>query len=266
MLWLAAVAPRVVPAEGWAALAGVGAGFAAWLIIPAWWGVARGRRRDAAEETRRHELDQQRLELAREVHDVIAHNLTVIGVQTGAALRVLDRDLEAAREALTSIATTNRNALAELRDTLDVLRASDRVETGERRAPAGSLADLPALIDSVRAGGTPVELHTCDLPAGHVSPTVERVAYRIVQEALTNAVRHAPCASVTVDVAHHNDDLLDVRIVDNGPGLRGRPEGRGIAGMRERASALGGRLDLGRGPDGTGAVVSAHLPLKPQRR
>lgn len=266
-LWLATVAVQLAPSGGWALLGGAGAGFAAWLIIPAWLAMVWVRRREAAaaaDEARRHELDQQRLGLARDVHDVVAHNLTVIGVQTGAAMRMLDRDPERARQALDTIARTNRYALTELRDTLDLLRSPDRSGDTRPGAPVGGLAELPALVDSARSAGTSVEFHALE-PDVAAAPVVERTVYRIVQEALTNALRHAPAAEVTIRLDREADTLL-VEVRDNGPGLDGHPEGRGILGMRERAAVVGGTLSVSpqdlEGAEGNrGVVVRARVPV-----
>lgn len=188
-------------------------------------------------------------------------NLTIIGVQTAAALRVFDGDPGRAREALETVARTNRHALAELRETVDLLRSPDGADDGddaERRAPTGGLADLPALVESARSAGALAELRADLVPDGAVTPSVERTVYRIVQESLTNALRHAPGATVTVALEHRVDALL-VRIVDDGPGLRAGPEGRGLGGMRERAAAVGGSLTITSRETG-GVAVCAHLP------
>ena len=259
VVWLGVMLWQVVATGYWAALTGAGA-LALWLVIPAWWAAVRARHRDAAVaavQRHRHEIDEQRLELAREVHDVVAHNLTVIGVQTGAALRAFDRDPHRAWQALETIADTNRQALAELRETLDVLRSRDH-EADTARGPVGGLAELPALIESARNTGTTVEFTAADC-AHEASPMVQRTAYRIVQESLTNALRHAPGAAVTVAVERGPAELC-VRVCDDGPGRHDRVEGRGILGMRERAVTVGGSL-LVSGDDAGGVVVSAHLPL-----
>lgn len=258
-LWVAAAAVHIVPE--WSSLAGAALSFTAWLIIPVWLATARGRRHDAAAavaEQRRRELGEQRLELAREVHDVVAHNLTVIGVQAGAALRVFERDPDRARQALEAIARTNRQALAELRDTVDLLRSADDTDDDvDRRAPAGGLAEVTALVESARNAGPAVALHVTGPVDAAVAPRVERAAYRILQESLTNALRHAPGSEVTVRL-DHEADRLHIRVDDDGPGLRSHPEGRGILGMRERAAAVGGTLRLS--ADGSGLTVCAQLP------
>lgn len=257
----------------------VAAGLAipAWLGIPAAVGVAIRIRRDAAAEVRaaqaRRAVSEERLRLAQEVHDVAGHGFAVIAMQAGVALRVIDRDPAAARAALVAIRDASRDALAGLRAEVEALRTGpvpgdrgeapgDRAEGGEGpRRPQPGLADLPALVDRMRSAGLPV---TLDGPpsAVDVAPPVDLAAYRIVQEALTNVLRHAgPRASawVTVRVA---GDRLQIEVRDNGVGgpIDRTVSGHGLAGMRDRAASVGGELTAA--PlHPAGFLVTASLPL-----
>jgi signal transduction histidine kinase len=192
----------------------------------------------------------ERERIARELHDVVAHNLAVIVVQAGAAADVFDAQPEQARSALLAIDDAGRSALGELRRLLETVSGE-----GER-APAPGLSQLGALTDSVRAAGLQVELDVDDgapLPA-----LVDLAAYRIVQEALTNALRHAHARRVQVRVARAAG-ALTIEVLDDGSGAPGA-DGRGIVGMRERAQTLGGTLQTGARPGG-GFRVAAELPL-----
>lgn len=260
LVWVAAEAPAVAATGAWGSLALLALGSAGWLAIPVWLAMIRLRAADAraAEQAlRRHELDEQRLELAREVHDVVAHNLTVIGVQAGAALRVFDRDPETAREALDAIARTNRQALAELRGTVELLRDPDAAALPGTSVPDLGPAGIGTLVESARRGGAAVTW-TCTGAPANTSPAVHRAVHRIVQESLTNALRHAPGAAIEVVTAYEPGRLL-VEVTDDGPGLGDAPQGRGIAGMRERADAAGGTVSVTGNADG-GTTVRATFP------
>lgn len=255
--------PRTAVTGAWDELLPLAGTFATWLIIPAWWSTARERLRQTrltVAERHRREHGEQRLALAREVHDVVAHNLAVIGIQAGAGLRVFDHDPEQARAALRTIHHTNRQALAELRATVDLLRGDGipTAPTESQGTPAPGLPGLEDLLAAARATGVDARLEVSGVPV-IVTPLVERTAYRIVQEALTNALRHAPGASAIVALDYTPAQLV-VRIVDDGPGGNGHPEGRGILGMRERACSAGGTLTTGQSPRG-GFTVRAALPL-----
>lgn len=262
LVWVAAQAPAATATGAWGSLALLTLGSAGWLVIPVWLAMIRLRAADARaadQALRRHELDEQRLELAREVHDVVAHNLTVIGVQAGAALRVFDRNPETAREALDAIARTNRQALAELRGTVDLLR-----DPGATPAPGAPVPDLgPAgigtLVESARRGGAAVTW-TCTGAADDTSPAVHRAVHRIVQESLTNALRHAPGAAIEVVTAYEPGRLV-VEVTDDGPGIGDAPQGRGITGMRERADAAGGTVSV-TGDTAGGTTVRATFPAE----
>ncbi|PSL01061.1 signal transduction histidine kinase [Murinocardiopsis flavida] len=219
------------------------------------------RKEQAAEAQRVHEealrrsASDERLRLAREVHDVVAHNISLINVQAGTALYLIDAEPGRAREALSTIKSTSRDTLKELRATLGVLRAVDEEAP---RAPTPDLADLPELLERSRTSGIAIgfdtEGDTSVLPAN-----VRAAAYRIVQESVTNAVRHSRAGRIDVRVAFDGDDLT-VGVSDDGRGApQGFAAGNGIRGMRERAAALGGALDAGPG-DGGGFRVHARLP------
>jgi signal transduction histidine kinase len=229
---------------------------AAWLLIPAAVGITLKARRDARADVRaaqaRRAVSEERLRLAQEVHDVAGHGFSVIAMQAGVALRVLDRDPAAARAALEGIRATSREALDGLRSEVEAMRQ----DTAPLR-PATGLHDLPDLVDRLRASGLPIEL---TITAGEVPAEVDRAAYRIVQESLTNVLRHAgPGATASVQIGHSNGELrLDV--TDTGLPAPVRPGGRGIDGMRARAQALGGTLDAAPLPAG-GFAVRATLPL-----
>jgi signal transduction histidine kinase len=245
----------------------------AWLIIPAAVGVAIRARREATAEVRsaqaRRAVSEERLRLAQEVHDVAGHGFAVIAMQAGVALRVLDRDPAAARAALAGIRDASRDALDGLRAEVEALRAGSGRPGPEEsveapRRPRSGLVDLPALAARMRATGLPVTLDTP--PSTVEAPSaVEFAAYRIVQEALTNVLRHAgPRASAWVALRVADDRLqLSVRDDGQGPaaGDGGTAEGgHGIEGMRQRAASVGGTLIAGPA-EPTGFLVTATLPL-----
>lgn len=212
------------------------------------------------EEEARRRVDDERLRIARELHDITAHSLSIVAVQSGVALHVLDTDPAAARDSLTAIRTTSRDALNELRAILGVLRGSDDAPEGAPLAPTPGLSRLEDLAAPLRAAGLRVELslpeRTEPLPA-----IVDASAYRIVQEALTNVLRHAGTASVRVTLCR-DEDALAIEVLDDGAGRPAVParDGHGISGMRERALALGGTFRAGPVAAG-GWRVTATLPL-----
>ena len=208
-------------------------------------------RERAAHEERQRRIGDQRLLLAQELHDVLAHNMSLINVQASVALHLIDEQPEQARPALTTIKQASRDALRELRTALDVLRRGEEAP----RAPTPRLADLDALVAAVRSGGVDVRLEH-DGRMAELSSQVELAVYRIVQEALTNVTRHAGAHAVTVRIGY--DDGVTVEVTDDGTGGVAEP-GNGILGMRERAAALGGTLEAGPCPGG-GFRVFAHLP------
>jgi signal transduction histidine kinase len=214
-------------------------------------------RREAIEEESQRRLGEERLRIAREVHDVVAHAMVAINVQAGVAAHRLDRDPEQARSALRAIKQTSGEALSDLRATLGVLRGEER-EAPVR--PAAGLGDLEELAAGLRAAGVRVELDVGEL--GELPASVHAAGYRIVQEALTNALRHAGASHVRVRAAREAG-AVRIEVADDGAGAAangaGEGTGSGLRGMRERAAALGGSLDAGPG-DGGGWRVRAELP------
>jgi signal transduction histidine kinase len=241
---------------------------AAWLLVVFGVGEAvRIRRLRAAEAARLQEEEaklqasDERLRIARELHDVLAHNISLINVQAGVALHVNGELPEQARAALAAIKDASREALGELRSALDVLRQTGEVAP---RGPARGLGQLPDLIAGARSAGLDVRVETEGVPVALPAP-LDLAAYRIAQEALTNVIRHAAATTVWIRVTYAPGDLR-LRIEDDGRGLTlGEPAagGSGIAGMRERLAALGGELRTGPRPGG-GFQVTARLPLPAQ--
>jgi len=253
--------------ELWAAALFVLLVAAAWLL-----GFAvQGRREaselqaqtDRAEEAQRAAISAERVRIARELHDMIAHNVSVVVVQSVAAQGVLDDQPARAREPLAHIERSGRQALTELRRLLDVMRAQD--EPKELREPQPGIAQLATLVDSVRAAGLPVTLQVDGEPSPD-SAAVGPSVYRIVQESLTNVLKHAGHARVSVRVCC-GAAAVDVDVEDDGPGRSAKgaaPPGHGLVGMRERAALFGGTFTAGNRVGG-GFEVHAHLPL-PQPR
>jgi signal transduction histidine kinase len=210
------------------------------------------------EQRARIAVADERARIARELHDIVAHSVGVIVVQAVGARRVFDRDPERAREALDSIERTARTALADMRRSLGVLRRDD----DERAlAPQPGVADLNGLIEQARTGGLTVEL-AVEGERVPLPQAIDLSAYRIVQEALTNVIKHAGAARARVTV-RYLDDELEVVVADDGVGPpvgAADGSGLGIIGMRERVEAQGGRLHTGAGADG-GFLVRASLPL-----
>jgi signal transduction histidine kinase len=260
----AATALTVLP-FGLPAVTGVAASLTAWVVVAR--AQARRARAGAAEreavESTLLELTArgERARIARELHDVVAHHISMISVQAESA-RVATPGMPAeGAERLLAIGDTARTALAEMRRLLGVLREDAGAEP--TRAPQPGLQQLLALIDETRdAAGTSTRL----IVRGHVAaldPGVELTAYRVVQEALTNVRRHAPGAAVDVEVDYATD-ALHVRVRDNGPGpgTAGRAEGgHGLLGMRERVATVGGELRIGPAPV-SGFLVEATLPVR----
>ena len=198
----------------------------------------------------------ERARIARELHDAVAHSIGVVVLQARGAKRTMQSDPEAALEALDAIEATGTQALAEMRRLVGVLRHAD---DGMDLSPPPSLRHLDALVDRVRAAGLPVELTIEGTPID-LAPGVDLSAYRIVQEALTNALAHAGPATASVRI-RYEENLLALEIADTGVGAR-QPDlaGHGLIGMRERVSLYDGRLETDVRPGG-GVVIRARLPL-----
>ncbi|MEV6291305.1 sensor histidine kinase [Streptomyces sp. NPDC051896] len=239
-------------------------GIGAWVLaVVALAELVRVRREQWAREradraaAARRRADEERLRIARELHDVLAHSISVINVQAGMGLALLDSDPEQARTALTTIKAASKEALGEVRQVLDTLRAPGAAP----RAPAPGLDRLPELVEQAASAGLTVEIEG---EPPRLPPGADLAAFRIVQEALTNVVRHSGSRHARVRFAH-DGEALRLRIDDDGPatGADAGGSGNGLAGMRERAAALGGTIDAGPRPDG-GFRVLAVLPSHPR--
>ncbi|WP_395107073.1 sensor histidine kinase [Actinomadura sp. SCN-SB] len=206
----------------------------------------------------------ERARIARELHDVVAHHISMISVRAETARVAVPGMPEQGAEHLRAIGDTARTALTEMRRLLGVLR-EDAGDAPPERRPQPGLQQLLELVDQSRDGGGARTRLIVRGPVTALDAGVELTAYRIVQEALTNARRHAPGAAVDVEIGY-DDDALRLRVRDNGPGpppSGARVPGHGLAGMRERAAAVGGRLGTGAAPGG-GFLVEATLPTGPE--
>ncbi len=210
-----------------------------------------------AEEEASRRVGEERLRIARELHDVVAHTMSTINVQATAAAQVLTEQPETAAAALQAIRRASKAGLRELRAILDVLRQAD---DGEPTAPAAGLAQLDSLVAGAVQAGLPTEVRVSG-EAAELPVPVDLAAYRIIQESLTNVIRHAGPAAATVSLTYSDAELL-IEVADNG---RGAPahlpaSGHGLIGMRERAAAAGGTMRAGSAPGG-GYLVTARLPV-----
>jgi signal transduction histidine kinase len=225
------------------------------------------KRAEAERQSAARVLAEERLRIAQELHDVVAHSMSVIAVQAGVGAHVLHERPEQARAALDAISATSRGTLTEMRRLLGVLRDSDGARS---HAPAPGLSDLPRLVDDVRAAGVPATLHV-EGTADGVHAGLELSAYRVVQEALTNVLKHAGKPTRVDVTVRHLPGLLAVEVTDDGRGLAARSSngdaagaptegsGHGLVGMRERVELWGGELSVGPAPGG-GYRVTALLP------
>jgi signal transduction histidine kinase len=252
---LFAVAATVV-AHGW--WTGAGPMALAAMLVGASLGVAARSRREAAEQESRRRLVEERLRIARDVHDLVAHNLAVVTVQAGAAVNLLPDRPEAAREALDHVRTAGADVLDELGTLLGVLRSDDAVPTTE---PTPGLPDLGRLLDSFASAGLRVD-HTVSGSAGAVAATVQATAYRVVQESLTNAARHGD-GRARLRLTH-TPGRLHIEVRNGCVAGRTAGTGYGLSGMRERVASVGGTLSAGPTPSGE-FVVEAHLPAREGR-
>jgi signal transduction histidine kinase len=209
------------------------------------------------DERARAAVAEERTRIARELHDVVAHAISVVVLQARGGRRALDSDPGDARRALDAIEATASQALAEMRRLLGMLRADDDVLG---LAPQPSLAALGTLVEQVREAGLPTDLRVEGDPR-ELPPGVDLSAYRIVQEALTNALKHAGSRARARVVVRYGDDELLLEVADDGTGSgQENGAGHGLLGMRERVSVFGGRLESGPRPEG-GFAVRARLPL-----
>jgi signal transduction histidine kinase len=242
---------------------------AGWVLAAIAFGGVTRNRRAYLEEARRHALDalrtkeeearrragEERLRIARELHDVIGHNISMINVQAAAALHGLKKRPEDAEAALRTIKETSKETLRELRSTLGVLRQVDE------DAPTGPAAGLARLDELVAASGLQVRTETSG-PLDALPAEVDLAAVRIIREALTNVSRHAGTDQATLTISNTSGNII-ICVEDDGPGsMYEEGSGYGIQGMRERAIALGGSLEAGPRPEG-GFRVTARLPLSP---
>ncbi|MFF8382084.1 sensor histidine kinase [Streptomyces kanasensis] len=226
--------------------------------------LASGRDRMAAlqaaqEEATRRAVEEERARIAAELHDVVTHNVSVMVIQAGAARTVMDRAPEQSKEALLAVEAGGRAAMAELRHAMGLLAAPDH-ERPDGLEPQPGLARLDALVTRVRAAGTPVSVRV-SLPPDPLPPGVDLAAYRVVQEALTNTIKHARGARVSVAIGC-TDDCLEIEITDTGGATDSPPvrsNGRGHMGLRERLAVYKGELTAGPTPTG-GYRVTARIP------
>ena len=218
-------------------------------------------------EVTRRAVEEERARIAAELHDVVTHNVSVMVVQAGAGRRVLDRSPGDAREAMLAIEASGRTAMTELRHLLGLLAPSagpepDGPADQGALSPQPGLDEVPALAAGVRAAGLPVELSVTGTRRG-LPPGADLAAYRVVQEALTNVIKHASGARAKVRIEYRAHDLVvDVANVAGGPGASAGGSGRGLIGLRERIAIYGGSLEVGPRPGG-GWRVRAMIPLEP---
>ncbi|MFI6333970.1 sensor histidine kinase [Streptomyces sp. NPDC050535] len=230
----------------------------------------------AQEEAMRRAVEEERARIAAELHDVVTHNVSVMVIQAGAARKVMDTAPERSKEALLAVEAGGRAAMAELRHVMGLLASPDtgRADTpADGLEPQPGLGQLDALIERVRAAGTPVGV-AVSLPPDPLPPGVELTAYRVVQEALTNTIRHAPGADAFVTLGH-SDGCLEIEVMDNGAAYdaprtgtgtgtdspSGDGNGRGLIGLRERLAVYDGELTAGPTPAG-GFRVTARVPWR----
>jgi signal transduction histidine kinase len=214
------------------------------------------------EEEARRRVAEERMRIARELHDIVGHHIALINVQAGVAAHVLDTQPEQARVALAHVRDAGRSALAELSATVSVLRQGDETDTPQEPMPG--LEQLPSLLESFGRAGLHVSRQDEGVPRT-IPAAVDLTAYRVVQESLTNVSKHAGTSAATLRLAYRRDGL-SIEIEDSGPGTVATADaartgtGHGLIGMRERAASVGGTFRAGPGPDG-GFRVRVDLPL-----
>lgn len=236
----------------------------------------RAQRAEKSRESEaRRRVAEERVRIARELHDLVAHQITLANAQATVAAHLFDIRPEQTRKSLQELVETTGNALDELRATVGLLRQSG--DAAAPAEPAPGLSGLPTLLESFRRAGLEVSVHQ-EGTARPLPPGVDLTAYRIIQEALTNVTKHAETGSARVRLAW-NRDRVTIAVADDGSDGKGggvgrtgpnaptasdRPPGYGLIGMRERATAVGGHLSAGKRPEG-GFLVSAQLPLPPAK-
>jgi signal transduction histidine kinase len=212
-------------------------------------------RADRLEREQGAAIADERARIARELHDVIAHSVSVMTVQAGAARLLLEQDLERARSSLVSVEETGRQALAEMRRLLGILRAEEQPAA---LVPQPGIGELGALVEKVRSAGLPVEVVIEGTPQA-LPPGIDLAAYRVLQEALTNTIKHAGAARARV-LIRFAPTALELSVTNDGRVTKDGRAGHGLVGMRERVSLYGGEFEAGPQPEG-GYVVRARLPL-----
>ena len=247
-------ARAVLGGRGWQDTAWQMLGEAAMTAAAGAIGTALRARREARHDRVQRAASEERLRMAQDLHDGVGHRLAVIAMQAGVALHVLDKEPAKARQSLETIRDQSRDALDELRAELARMSGDS-----PQRRPAPGIDGLAALVERVRAGGLRVDLNVA---AGDLPGSVDHAAYLIVQESLTNVLRHAQATRVAVGLERLDDQVV-VTVADDGNGgaLTGQDGGMGISGMRSRAEALGGALEAGRSIDGF--RIRAVLPVGP---
>jgi signal transduction histidine kinase len=211
------------------------------------------------EEATRRAVEEERARIAAELHDVVTHNVSVMVIQTGAARKVMDAEPELSKQAMLEVEASGRAAMSELRHVMGLLSASDD-ERPDGLEPQPGLEQLDALVERVRAAGMTVSV-AMSPPPGPLPPGVELTAYRVVQEALTNTIKHASGAAASVTIGH-DGDRLEIEVTDTGgePGAGTRTgDGRGLIGLRERLAVYGGTLEAGPRIGG-GYRIRARIP------
>jgi signal transduction histidine kinase len=214
---------------------------------------------EAHEEATRRAVEVERARIAAELHDVVTHNVSVMVIQTGAARKVMDTEPEMSKQAMLDVEASGRAAMSELRHVMGLLSASDD-ERPDGLEPQPGLDQLDALVERVRAAGMTVSVAVSP-PPGPLPPGVDLTAYRVVQEALTNTIKHASGAAASVTIGH-DGDWLEIEVTDTGGEPGAGPEtgdGRGLIGLRERLAVYGGTLEAGRRIGG-GYRVKARVP------
>ena len=230
------------------------------LFGGAWWvGDIFRTSREREEENARQAVINERVRIAREIHDVVAHHVSVMGIQAGGARRVLPQQPEKAKEALSLIESSSRQAVSELHRLLGFLRQGQKTD---ELSPQPSLRQLRALVNDMQEAGLPVEVKV-EGTERPLPPGIDLSAYRIIQEALTNTLKHAGAAKATVNIRYENS-AIELEINDNGKGLTQADgqefRGKGMMGMRERVNLHGGRFEAGNIPEG-GFSVRVTLPV-----